>query len=282
MTARTNNSPHYVKIMQMMDDMIINMNKCHEAIETPKIPVKAKKNLQVFCDKQKALLEKMALELSAFENAHRIILKENLVDEMTGLLAKSHLVPTIERRFSAPEKRMDHINHADCIIFIDVNNMKFLNENYGHIATDEILVQLIDIGKLFLRDADFGARMGGDELVFYVTNIDASKVARMIARRMALHLKKHPIQAVLLKDSEDPNTTKTDVQLSFCLGAANFPEEMPEDNTAIKSIILETLKSADNLEILAKQRSKPKEITIAYKNFNGDTIIETESEIMAD
>lgn len=282
MTAHTTHSVHYEMIMKIMDDIIANIEECRKIIDLKGVPVKIRKNLQVSCDKQKTLLEKMAKELAAFENTNRILLKGNLVDEMTGLIQKKHLLPVIQQQVLL-RRQVENINQ-DCIIVIDINNMKKLNEDYGHFGTDDILTELTKRMRLFLRENDYAFRVGGDEGVIYASNAKSEDIGRIIIRRMANNLKHNPIKAILLSDSDKENPPKNTVGISFCLGAVNLPVKMPNDIHEIKSIIINGLKEADALEIVAKNFSKSlksQETVIAYKDKNGDTIIKTATEIMA-
>lgn len=278
MTAVTTHSVHYEKLMRLMDDLLINLDKCHEILDNPEILEITRTTLQSFCNQQKIVLESMAQELGEFENTHRILQKENLVDEMTGLIAKRHLLPVIGRQV-AINNRIPNQIRTGCLIVIDINNMKVLNKTFGHFGADDILIKITDLAKSFLRDNDFAFRVGGDEFVFYVQNIDAQRVSKTIIKRISDSLSREPIRAVALKDADKPNPPKTQAKITFCLGAVNLPNDMPDNNEEIKQIIITKLREADALEIEAKNYSN-KEITIAYKNENGDTVIETETEMI--
>jgi diguanylate cyclase (GGDEF)-like protein len=71
-----------------------------------------------------------------------------------------------------------------CLIMIDIDSFKLINDNYGHIAGDEILQQFAARLKDAVRGSkDWVARYGGDEFLLYLhdTNIEkAQKVAERI------------------------------------------------------------------------------------------------------
>lgn len=73
------------------------------------------------------------------------------------------------------------------LIFIDLDNLKQINDLYGHKAGDKFLKATADIFKSCLRDMDIAARWGGDEFVIGLLNVDeksACKIANKIKRMM--------------------------------------------------------------------------------------------------
>ncbi len=54
------------------------------------------------------------------------------------------------------------------LLFIDADNFKAANDNFGHAAGDAVLVALSARIKESLRKGDFAARIGGDEFIVIV------------------------------------------------------------------------------------------------------------------
>ena len=72
------------------------------------------------------------------------------------------------------------------IIFADMNNLKYINDNYGHTVGDECLIQLANILREACRREDIVCRWGGDEFVILlpVTSNDVgSNICQRIRRR---------------------------------------------------------------------------------------------------
>ena len=57
-------------------------------------------------------------------------------------------------------------------MYIDLDNFKPVNDNYGHDAGDEVLVKVANELKVLLRDQDVLARWGGDEFVVLLNQCD--------------------------------------------------------------------------------------------------------------
>lgn len=67
-----------------------------------------------------------------------------------------------------------------CCLFIDINDFKKLNDNFGHEAGDKALITLATTLKKHLRDADIVGRLGGDEFVAVMQINDKSKLDHII------------------------------------------------------------------------------------------------------
>jgi diguanylate cyclase len=55
--------------------------------------------------------------------------------------------------------------HETCVMLIDIDRFKGINDGFGHVTGDEVLCKVSDsVMRTFLRKNDFVARYGGDEL----------------------------------------------------------------------------------------------------------------------
>jgi diguanylate cyclase len=84
--------------------------------------------------------------------------------------------------------------HETCLLLIDVDRFKGINDSFGHITGDEVLRKVADsVMRTFLRKNDFVARYGGDELAV---------VLRETAVTDTLHLAERLMKAVRTIDIE--------------------------------------------------------------------------------
>ena len=109
---------------------------------------------------------------------------EALHDPLTGLANRA----LCRERLIHALARTDRDTGAACVLFIDLDDFKRVNDLYGHAAGDELLVA---IGRRLLatvRPADTVARLGGDEFVVVCEDID-ERTALMLGARLteALH-----------------------------------------------------------------------------------------------
>ncbi|NKK61897.1 diguanylate cyclase [Rhizobium leguminosarum bv. viciae] len=78
-------------------------------------------------------------------------------------------------------------NDALCLILIDIDHFKAVNDTFGHITGDRVLIQTAELLRSLLRASEFIARFGGEEFAVLVPGNDLSgaiSIARKI--RMAL------------------------------------------------------------------------------------------------
>lgn len=70
------------------------------------------------------------------------------------------------------------------LMFIDADNFKAANDNYGHAAGDAVLVAMSQCIKDTLGHNDFAARIGGDEFIVIVDRLHAGTATDDLARRI--------------------------------------------------------------------------------------------------
>ena len=113
--------------------------------------------------------------------------REANVDRLTQLVKTSVLIGSIQERAAEhkPERRK---GKSDCVIMIDVDRLREINNKYGHQAGNAILKELgAFLGGVIMRKEDEASRYGGDEFVLYVgrTGIKgAQEVCRRIIERL--------------------------------------------------------------------------------------------------
>jgi diguanylate cyclase (GGDEF)-like protein/PAS domain S-box-containing protein len=75
------------------------------------------------------------------------------------------------------------------VLFVDLDRFKPVNDNYGHQAGDFLLCEVAKNLRSQLRDTDTLARIGGDEFVVLLPEIQTRQRARVIADKLFNHLK---------------------------------------------------------------------------------------------
>ena len=68
------------------------------------------------------------------------------------------------------------------LVFIDVDNLKTINDGYGHLTGDFVLSNLAKTIRSKIRDSDILARWGGDEFILLLPNVSQKNAAMMIER----------------------------------------------------------------------------------------------------
>jgi diguanylate cyclase (GGDEF)-like protein len=118
---------------------------------------------------------------------------EGRIEDLDRLAHHDSLVPVLNRRgFTRQlEKLIDRTNRygdGGAILFIDVDDLKVVNDSFGHHAGDAALIHLAHLLIGDVRQSDCVARFGGDEFAVLLERADASQAsdtARRLADRIA-------------------------------------------------------------------------------------------------
>jgi diguanylate cyclase (GGDEF)-like protein len=121
----------------------------------------------------KALGHLVELALSN-SRAHEVLRTEAVTDQLTGLA---------NRRWFDSQAAMHESTGEFCVLVVDVDNLKHVNDSLGHDAGDEVLRLVAAAMQGAIRAGDALYRMGGDEFTIVAWRADAS-IGRQIAERV--------------------------------------------------------------------------------------------------
>ena len=107
-------------------------------------------------------------------------------DALTGLANRDCL----QQRFAEAIARARRHRNSFAVVFIDLDGFKSINDNLGHEAGDEILRQLGARLAGILRLGDTAARVGGDEFVLLVEDIDTESAPATVVDRIVEALRR--------------------------------------------------------------------------------------------
>src|SRR5689334_10844659 len=95
----------------------------------------------------------------------------SLKDELTGLFNRRGLLKQAAPYFDFARRQKEKL----LLLFIDLDGMKKINDEFGHNEGDNALIQTAAILNRSFRGTDIIARLGGDEFTVLVTDLNASK-----------------------------------------------------------------------------------------------------------
>lgn len=95
-------------------------------------------------------------------------------DTLTPLFNRRHFISCINDRIS----RIERYDSRSAVLFIDVDNMKGINDRHGHAAGDFALMHVAGIIHSAIRSTDVAARIGGDEFALILDSIDEAQAMR--------------------------------------------------------------------------------------------------------
>ncbi|MDP3301016.1 MAG: GGDEF domain-containing protein [Sulfuricurvum sp.] len=107
-------------------------------------------------------------------------------DPLTGLLNVRGLNDTLTRVLRAAQRRSEPV----CLVYIDINDFKIVNDTQGHQAGDEILRVVGASIKKVSRAEDSCFRYGGDEFCLILPNCTESKAKEIYINRLRAEINK--------------------------------------------------------------------------------------------
>jgi diguanylate cyclase (GGDEF)-like protein/PAS domain S-box-containing protein len=130
-------------------------------------------------------------------------------DHLTGLANRFTLQDRLETGIARARRHGTQV----AVLFIDLDGFKAVNDTLGHERGDEVLVQMAQRLQGAIREQDTAARVGGDEFVVVLFDLDDSAGAAQAGQRI--------VEALRLSVP----TPGGDLPLSACIGIALFPRD---------------------------------------------------------
>ena len=136
-------------------------------------------DLRLFC----TLVEHAAVSLEKDQLGQALVQLRELGQELEHQAKYDSLTGLANRR--AFLDRLDELDLAGdngyCLLYIDLDDFKPINDTYGHGAGDALLAQVASRIQTGVRPTDLAARLGGDEFAVVLTNaVDAEVIANRL------------------------------------------------------------------------------------------------------
>lgn len=123
----------------------------------------------------------LRLQVEERRKAERKLFHQANHDSLTGLPNRSCFITKVEQALARVKR---HPEHKFALLFIDLDNFKQINDNHGHQAGDEFLIEVSNRLQQAVRENDIVARLGGDEFVILLDVISQSLLAEEVAERI--------------------------------------------------------------------------------------------------
>ena len=105
------------------------------------------------------------------------------IDPLTHILNISTFQRLAKRKIKQKNKK-----HA--LIIMDLNDFKQINDNYGHPIGDAVIIEASNRLNRVITGNDSLSRMGGDEFVILLCDVENEEQVRKIARRIVASIQK--------------------------------------------------------------------------------------------
>ena len=153
-------------------------------------------------------------------------------DTLTGLPNRVLLMDRLEFILAAAQRRGNHV----AILFIDLDNFKTVNDSLGHAAGDALLRVVASRIEDVLRSADVVSRLGGDEFLVVLPELEHEQDAVQVAEKLIAGI------------SEPVPLEGQSLSVSPSIGISMYPRDGSTADTLIKN--------ADAAMYLAKERGR--------------------------
>lgn len=127
--------------------------------------------------------------LHAWTQARKVARLESLA--RTDALTELHNFRALQSKLDEEFARAARYAEPLALLLVDLDNLKTLNDQYGHDAGNAALRAMGDVFREELREVDFAARYGGDEFVALLPHQTAAE-ARVVAERLRERLATRP------------------------------------------------------------------------------------------
>ncbi len=128
----------------------------------------------------------IAEDVSARKQAEAALAHQARHDHLTGLPNRLLLSDRLEASIERAKKS----GLQTAVIYVDLDGFKFVNDTLGHEAGDMLLQQVTERLQRCIRELDTLARMGGDEFMLVINEVENDGTALSIAERLRAALKK--------------------------------------------------------------------------------------------
>jgi len=139
------------------------------------------------------------------------LLHETITDGLTGAYNQRHFRNVLKQEIDRARRSQEPV----CLFMIDIDHFKNCNDSQGHEFGNEIIKKVFGVVRESLRDIDFLARYGGDELAVILPSTSAEQ-ARALADRIS-----QAFLTVLLPGLE----ALPKGRITLSIGGASFPQD---------------------------------------------------------
>lgn len=130
--------------------------------------------------------------LLGFYRNYVSLLQDNQRDHLTGLLNRKsfddHMMKVILSLGETNKRKADKCNY--CLAVLDIDHFKNVNDTYGHLLGDEVLLHFSQCMNDTFREYDLLFRVGGEEFVVVLKNV-STDLAHTIFERFRTVVKNH-------------------------------------------------------------------------------------------
>lgn len=165
------NNSKYNAINTLHNNLHLFAQKIFDNINTNEYHI-----LITYLEKCELISLSIGTELAMIDN---ILMNQQITkDTLTGALNRNGLKNIFESQYELSFATSNHFVLAIC----DLDHFKKVNDTYGHIAGDNVLINFVEVIKKNIRNSDIVIRYGGEEFVIILPAIDKDKGCEVLEK----------------------------------------------------------------------------------------------------
>ncbi len=188
---------------------------------------------EIFDENDKYLIKKLAQEIEVILSIHKLYehaLEPARVDSLTGIYNRSYVLKKLDYK-------LRDIKGILSVCIIDINDLKSINDSYGHLVGDEYLKHFTESIKTLKRKEDLFGRVGGDEFIIIFEGYDYHKTLEFL-KTIKQHFEKNLFVFEAIK-----------IELKFGAGISEYPK----DGTTVNDLFRNADKKMYIDKLISKQ-----------------------------
>ncbi len=162
----------------------------------------ARKDAEIYRLRNVELTEEIERRKKAEEGLKRAA----ILDPLTSLYNRRYFIAQAKKELT----RSIRYPHPVALLMLDIDHFKDVNDQYGHLVGDEVLIEIANRIRRSLRKVDIPGRYGGEEFVVLLPETDLDE-ARQAAERLRLSITTKPT-----------NTSRLTVLVTVSIGVASM------------------------------------------------------------
>jgi diguanylate cyclase (GGDEF)-like protein len=161
----------------------------------------------------------VARDISSRKKAEKLITYQAYHDLLTKLPNRTMLLDRLDLAIKQSQRTEETL----VVMFLDLDRFKLINDSFGHVVGDQLLVEVAARLKAEIRTGDTLARLGGDEFMLLLPQPTTRVQAERVAQKLIASLQ----QPFYLRSKE--------VYINVSIGIAVYPDDSSDINTLIKN-----------------------------------------------
>ncbi len=127
---------------------------------------------------------KLSEEISERKKLEEELKRITITDELTGLYNRRGFMRLAEKQLQVATRH----NNVLFLLYMDLDNMKYINDHFGHEMGDRALIETARILEQVFRESDIISRLGGDEFAALIFGSSREEKGLAVMNRLQEHM----------------------------------------------------------------------------------------------